>query len=280
MSKYYAYRTFLQEPRQQSLFDLGSKEEVYKSIFNLLEDNHKASFEDYGSELLLYFNRRLSEDLLILQLAKKQEFDKPVAGEDVIEQVKDVRYPNIYILIHISKQLLLIEKNTSVFQQIETSKNKMEVYLNKSLAFSGITASLGEIVDSKEFWEKVAQYDMVEDVEIDYKPPNFFGAGNDADKIVKDVHEDTGFRKFKIFLENKIEGLKFTKSVFQEHFQRLSSGAGDFAVRVIKDGVDFILKSHNTIFSRQVDDVESIDKERLDDIFEEVDKLNDNEESS
>ena len=169
MSTYYAYRVFLNKAPQINLFDNRSKEEHYLNIFTQLEENHRAQFTDYGAELFIYFHKRINDKIIICHLAKKQEYEKPLAEADHIERTTDIKYPFVHLVFHIKRQIVLIEKNTTAFQQIETVQNKVEKYLNIGLAQASITASLGEISDNREFWSKVSKFDMVEDIEFDYK---------------------------------------------------------------------------------------------------------------
>lgn len=274
MSTFFAYRVFMRLPAQKNLFEVKKKEEHFKDLFFELKDNHKAKFSHFGSELYMYFVKCVDENIHIWHLAKKQEFVKPMAGDEHIEKVKDEQYPFLHLIFDIKNQIVLIEKNTTVFQQIDTVKNKVETYINICLAKFEITASLIEITDKREFWNKINDFDIVTEIELDYNPPNFFGTHKSADKLVKDVHEETNFEKFRIYLQNKVEGLNFKRKSFGEHISRLSSGAGRYVIKGVVDGFDKTVQSITSIYSKQIENIDEKNEQYWKELFDKINDLN------
>ncbi len=276
MSKFFAYRIFMNEDPQTDLFDTRKKEEKFKSVFIDLKDNHKAQFFHFGRKYMYYVNN-LNEDIHIWHLAKRQEFVKPVEGKEHIEQVKDEKTPFIYLIFNVSRQLVLLENNTTVFQDIETVNNTLTTYLNISLEKFRIECKLNPITDTREVWSKISEFEVVEKIEFDYSPPNFFGTHKDADKLVSDVHEVTGFEKFKILLQNKRNGLIFHKKVFQDHISRLASGAGEYVIQGLIDGVSRTISSINDIFKKPIENIDEKDEKYWEDLFNDIANMNNHE---
>jgi len=234
MQHYYAYRIFLNQDKY--LLNFKNKKEAFLELLQNLKVTN-AKFFDYGEHHIIFKEQR-GENIYILQLAKKQNFEKPILEKGKIEEIIDVQYPNIHIVVHFEKQLVLIQKNTTVFQDLNAVKLKIVKFFTEQMTANNVICNLSEITDQREFWEQVTDMDVVQKVELEYEPPNFFGGRKTVDKLVKDVHEETNFEKFKIYLQNKVEGLRFTKDNFKEHIQRISQGAGNYVIQGLKDGVE------------------------------------------
>lgn len=279
MSAYYSYRIFLIEtsPSQLELHtERVKKEQRFRFVFDLLETEHKIHFNDYGTECILTHFKKINTDISIWQLGKKQVYTKPVEGSEIIETIDDIRFPFIFLIFHKKKQIVFIQLNTSVFQELDSVKNRLERFLSNQMSGGFIDVKLSEISDNKEFWTKIEDLDAVTEVEFDYNPPNFFGAEKQFDKLVNNVHKESSFDKFKIILQNKYRGLKFQAQTFGETISRLSSGAGSYVVKGFKNGIEQTIKSFTVPFRKNIDDIENYPEEKIESDFEEADKLNDN----
>jgi len=160
-------------------------------------------------------------------------------------------------------QIALIQKSTNVFQTLDSVKSKLERFLAEKMVSDRVTCSLIEITDQRDFWVKLDEFDIVEKVEMEYAPPNFFGGKKAVDRITKEVQEETNYEKFKIILENKYNGLRFGFETFKEHIQRLSGGAGDFMVTGLKNGVKRTLGKFKIPFKKEISNIEDETKEGL-----------------
>ncbi|WP_394775866.1 hypothetical protein [Flavobacterium sp.] len=276
MKHFYAYRIFLNQdiPNSQIKFEFKSKKDSLIDLFQKIENEQTIKFNDYGEHVLIFENK-LGENIYLIKLAKKQQFDKPTLEHGKIEDIKDVRYPNIYFIVHLEKQIILIEKNTTVFQTIESVKDKLTKVFTEEMLQDSVYCNLSEITNHRDFWQQIEDFDIVQKVELEYEPPNFFGGKNMADRLVKDVYEETNFDKFKIVLRNKKEGLKFQYENFKEHIQRISQGAGNYIIEGIKDGVDYVFTKKTQSHSRiDIPNIVDETQESLEDRFEEIENIN------
>ena len=130
-TQYFAYRIFLNQSPNEFVFK--SKEDVFSEAFEMIEANKKNEFIDRGIDHILYFIKKLGSDIYIMQLARKHTYEKPIAGEKKIEQVKDVDYPFIYLIFHLRFQIVLIQKDTTVFQSLDAVKSKLESFFIEKL---------------------------------------------------------------------------------------------------------------------------------------------------
>ncbi|MGI4862582.1 MAG: hypothetical protein ACRYFZ_01575 [Janthinobacterium lividum] len=133
MPAFYCYRIMVSEPAQHSLFDARPKEQKLREVFTDLEANKRDEFDYYGNNILFHYSA-INENIFVWQIAKEQTYEKPIVGEDRIENISDVRYPNVFAIFHTVRQLVFIEYKSSVFPDVETVKNKLEIYFSNKLA--------------------------------------------------------------------------------------------------------------------------------------------------
>lgn len=273
MQYFYAYRIFL-TPR--SPINFKKKEESFREALESIK-RETLTFKDHGEHLVI-FKQQKGDNIFIYQLAKKQKFEKTVFEEGKLEDTIDIHYPNVHLIIHFSRQLILIEKNTSIFQELHAVQTKVAKFLSDQMVQDDVKCSLFEITDKREFWEQVDDLDTVQKVVLDYAPPNFFRGSKAADELIRDVHEETNFQKFRIYLQNKYDGLRFNRINFQDHIQRLSQGAGDYLVEGLKDGIRVVIDKFTKLHTRQ--DIPNIDDQTaqsLEDRFNQVEKVNEDD---
>ena len=279
MAEYYSYRILLNASSIPSLFpEEFTKEEKFRKVFSVLMEEHKDSFEHYGSNNLIFSIKQLNENIFIWQLAKEQSFKKPIAGDDRVENVEDIRYPFIYLMFHVKRQIVLIEFNSTVFPDMDSVKGKIEKYFTRKIAMSGLNVNLNDVSDHKEFWSTISEMDVVNDVTLEFNPPNLWGGEKEVDRLVKGAHEETNFSKFKLVFQNKVEGLIFTAKNFGQQIARLASGGGEYVIKGLKDGVTFTIRSAARPFKKRIEDVNATTEEEAEDTFKEIDELNNEEE--
>ena len=175
-TQYFAYRIFSnQHPGE---FEFKQKEEVFIEAFDSIMKIKKNEFKDHGHDYILYYIKGLGRDIHVLQLARKHIYKKPIAGERKIEEVQDVDYPNIYLIFHLKYQLVLIQKDTSVFQDLDAVSVKLQRFFVDKMSANAVVASFIKITDQRDFWTKLEELEFIEKVELVYAPPNFFGGKN------------------------------------------------------------------------------------------------------
>lgn len=253
------------------------KEDLFRSVFTDLVAKNKAEFDHYGTRHVIFSYKELGQDVFIWQLARVQQYEKPMAGEEKIEKVADIRYPFIHVIFHVSRQLALVEYNSAVFNDMESVKNKLEKYLNQHVYPARVSVNLHEVTDNREFWTKVAEMDVIQDVTLEFAPPNLWGGEKEVDRLIKDAHEQTNFDKFKLVFQNKIQGLIFNAKTFGEQIYRLGKGGGEYIISGLKDGLPYVLKSIAKPFKKNIEDVNRLSEDEAEDTFRQIDEMNDNE---
>lgn len=271
MASFFAYRIFLHLTTTQQTLFAKTKEEALKNLYLHVRDVVKIEFNDWGTEHILFHYREITPQIFVWQFSRRQDFTKHVPTSQRIEDQSDRQYPFIFVICHTELQIALVERNTSVFQDLDIAKSKLERFFSSRL--DGIAVSLNEISEQREFWRLVNEMDQIEQIDFEYKPPNFFKGSNSVDKLVKDVHEETNFETFKITLKNKIRGLKLAYETFGDHIKRLSSGAGKYIIDGVKDGFPKRIASFIIPFKTEID-VDNVTPTEIENKMRDIDTLN------
>jgi len=172
MSMYYSFRIFLSNPLQTDLFE-ESKENKYLKMFEKVEKLKRVEFQHYGNVNYIFHYKKLGSENYIWQLAKEQTYSKSNAGEKSLLKVQDVHNPFVFLIFNTKYQILLIQNNTSVFQDIDSVKARIEDFISRNIELD-ISVNIKEIIDNKEFWSVIKEWDHVSDFTFDFNPPNFF----------------------------------------------------------------------------------------------------------
>src|SRR5690606_35101084 len=143
-----------------------------------------------------------------------------------IETIEDKRYPFIYLILDIERQIILIQHKTSVFKDIDIPKTKIEKFITKNLSVYGLVAKIQEISSEITFWEQLKEYDQIYSFDITLNAPNLFGARYRANDLSKDIQENYNATEFRIKLKNALGKLKLLKENVSDYIKLASAGAG------------------------------------------------------
>lgn len=276
MSEYYAYRINLTPPqsKQPDVFkQFGTKEEEFSKVFDLVATSNRIDFVDWGTKFMVFHFQVRNENIHIWELAKDQQFKMPVAGETTIDEVVAVKSPYVFLIFHIQKQIVFIERNSEVFATPNTATKRLETFFDSKLSHAGISVAIEAIKSQKEFWEEVEEFDKIEDVRLEFDAPNWWGSKNNVDDLINDTYEASFFEKLKISFKNTTVGLKFTKDKFGAAIERLSAGTGNFLLKGKKNGEDKTIVSEKRPFKKEIEDIKEESNEDLEKGFNDAQDL-------
>lgn len=281
MIKFFSYRFNILASRQQRMFDDKTKEEKFAEIIASLRQTKKDQYLHYNSKYFLYFSNSLTDTIHLLTLAKEESYIKPTEGDLNVIQVTDVRTPFIYVIIDMSRQIILIQEKSTVFNS-EYAQARLQDYFTQKLATSNVTVDIEPIIDKNTFWDEVDDADSIEEFDITLNAPNLFRGRFAASKFVQEVYEDFNISEFTIKLKSKLGQLKLMRENIQDYIALASAGAGTFVLKVIKDGQKKIIKSYQWVVRKSypVNEIEDINIVQLEEDLKELDRLNDSESNS
>ncbi len=280
MIRFYSYRYNLIEPNtiQKSLFDEKIvKEELFEQLISELAQKKKISFIYRNLKYILFFTKKINEEIYCIQLAKEEKFKKNVEGNESVVVVQDLRTPYVYILLDLKRQIVFIQDKTTVYNSIDIPKAKIESFFSDNLSIHNISFFLKPIIDKNEFWNEISTVDQIEKFDLRLNAPNLFNGRFKANDLVKEVHEETNITEFRIILINKLKQLKLLKSNLEDYVALASAGAGKYTVTAYRNGKKFILSSIDKIIKKNydIDKLEELDKNVLEQDLDKLDKLND-----
>ena len=122
-----AYRYFIVPNDQISLFDAieEKRKKAVQNFFSALVEEKKRSWEIKGRKHLLVFNRQVSSSVFICKFSMETKKTIFIESESDIENIDEIDYPFIYVIIDTSHQIVLFELKPSVFSSLNVSKDKL-----------------------------------------------------------------------------------------------------------------------------------------------------------
>ena len=98
------------------------------------------------------------------------------------DEEKDVSHPYINFFWDRSQQVIIIEKNSSVFPEIDKLITSIEAHFNNILTSYELTVKLVPLTEMYDFWKVMTEYEAVFEVRFELFMPNFLGRTNEAVK--------------------------------------------------------------------------------------------------
>lgn len=84
-------------------------------------------------------------------------------------------YPYVYLLWDRDEQVILVQKNTSVFQDYEAVLNSIEDHLNNLLAEYELRVFVEPLTEKADFWRTIQMLKYIYEVTFELHMPNFLG---------------------------------------------------------------------------------------------------------
>jgi hypothetical protein len=235
-SKYYSYRYFLvSASRIKSMFP-KSKNEVIAGLKNNLREIVRISEEYKQRKYLLYFIEAMTENLYLLKLARERHYNKHEAGEKDIETAEDTEFPFVYIIIDFSRQIILIQKKTSVFQNISTSQNILQLLINSTVDFGQYIFTIDEISHKERFWQLVEKSRKIYSLKLNLRAPNLFGGRFKANELLKREQEEHNAAEIEVEYKNEYGNLLVKEDSVGSYINYIAAGGGSYSLRFKVDG--------------------------------------------
>jgi len=219
----------------RSLFP-KSKKEVVQKLKSNLQTQVKISEKYKHRKYLLYFIEELAEDLYLLKLARKRDFNKYQEGDNDIETVEDTEYPFVYVIIDFNKQIILIQKKAAVFQNISTAQNILQALINKTVDFGQYIFTVDEISYRAMFWKLVAQSSKIYSMQLNLRAPNLFGNRYEANEFLKEEQEISNAAEVNIELKNEQGNLLIREERVGTYIDYIAAGGGSYRLKFMEAG--------------------------------------------
>jgi len=128
----------------------------------------------------------------------------------------DISSPWVTFLIDRIEQVIIIEKNSSVFTNYESLFNSIEDHLNNLLAEYDLAVSIAPITLPHDFWKSIAEYDSIYTANFELFMPNLFGNTNEsAERILSEAREKYNANKLTEQIDNDDGALKLSQNDYE-----------------------------------------------------------------
>ena len=232
-----AYRYFIVPNDQISLFDAieEKRKKAVQNFFSALVEEKKRSQEIKGRKHLLVFNRQVSFSVFICKFSMETKKTIFIESESDIENIDEVDYPFIYVIIDTSHQIVLFELKPSVFSSLNVSKDKLKICFEKIFSLYGFEVLFEEITDSNTFWTFVNDSHGIYEISMTLNSPNLFGGFNNTNEMLKEVQETYNNSQTTIKLTSKksiLRRIEPDNKPLADAVEYVSGGGGEWLLTV------------------------------------------------
>ncbi len=276
-----AYRYFIIPNDQLSMFDIidEKRKNAVQNFFTSLVQEKKRSWEIKGRKHLLVFNRQLSDAVYIFKFSMETKKTIFVESESDIENIDEVDYPFIYVIIDTCRQIVLFELKTSVFSNLNVAKDKLKTCFENIFSLYGFEVIFKEITDSSTFWTFVSDSIGIYEVTITLNSPNLFGGFNNTNDMLKDISKTYNNNQTTIKLSSNkanLTNINQDNKALYDAVEYTSGGGGEWVLTLASKEVKrkTYKSKHNIrkVTVRQIDNSND-NKKVTEDIFRALNKV-------
>lgn len=260
-SPFFAYRYLIAPINNQfSLFHLTykPKEELMYDIFDGINTNHKTTWYKGQKKYLLYGFQKDS-DFFIFKFARVSKENIYLEGEDDIEiqDIKEAKF--VFVIVDTIHQIILIERNQTIFRNVESAKKVIEDFLKISMKTFEYSVNIYPLVSDKVFWSYVDTADEIFELSLTLNAPNLGEGDKETRDILKVIKEATNNETLDISIKNTDGKLKVVREFLGTWIEYILEIGGKYKLKFKKDGI-VDTKTSETDTSKVHIDVKKIGK--------------------
>lgn len=239
-SPFFAYRYLVTPTSEQiTIFqELNkSKEELMTDIISNLALNTKSEWTK-GIKRFLFYGFQHKDDIYIIKFARETNENIYIEGDDDIEirGIKEAKY--VYLIVDTKHQIVLIEKNVSVFQHIESSVNILADYFRSQMRNFDYVVNIYPLVSKKKFWNYVDSAEEIYELSLEMNAPNMALFGNsDTRNVLQQIKETTNNEVFDISFKNKEGQLKVLREALGGYIDYVREVGGKYLLKFKRNGI-------------------------------------------
>jgi hypothetical protein len=239
-SPFFAYRYLVTPTSEQiTMFQQlnKSKEELMTDVVSALAINIKSEWIK-GNKRFLFYGFQHKDDIFIIKFARETNENIFIEGDDDIEikGIKEAKY--VYIIIDTKHQIILIERNVSVFQQIDSSANILAEYFRDQMRNFDYVVNVYPLVSKKKFWNYVESAEEIYELSLEMNAPNMALFGNsDTRDVLQQIKETTNNEILDISFKNKEGQLKVIKEVLGGYIDYVREVGGKYLLKFKRNGI-------------------------------------------
>ena len=215
-----------------------SKEELMQEIIYSLNENTKTEWLK-GNKRYLIYGFQKKNDFFILKYARESNEKIYIEGESDIEikGIKEAKY--VFLIIDVKHQVILIERNTSVFNSVRSAINILSDYFRERMREFDYVVNIYPLVSKKSFWNYIDEADEVFELSLLLNAPNMPFLGDpDTRSVLQKIKDTTNNEEFEIGLRNKEGTLKVVQETLGSWINYIREVGGKYMIKFKKNGVE------------------------------------------
>ena len=215
-----------------------SKEELMKEIVYSLNVNTKTEWLK-GSKRYLIYGFQKKNDFFILKYARESNEKIYVEGESDIEikGIKETKF--VYLIIDVKHQVILIERNTTVFSSVRSAINILSDYFREKMREYDYVVNIYPLVSKKSFWNYIEEADEIYELNLLLNAPNMpFLGDSDTRSVLQKIKDTTNNEEFEIGLRNKEGNLQVIQETLGTWINYIREVGGKYIIKFKKNGIE------------------------------------------
>ena len=214
-----------------------SKEELMYDFVKNLALNTKTEWMK-GNKRFLFYGFQNKENIFIIKFARETNEKVYIEGDDDINVMGMKEAKFVYLIIDTDNQIILLERNVSVFQQIESAGNILAEFFRHELRRYDYVVNIYPLVSNKKFWNYVESADEIFELTLEMNAPNMAFFGNeDTRDLLKQIKETTNNEVFDISFKNKEGKLKIVREALGGYIDYVREVGGKYLLKFSKNGI-------------------------------------------
>lgn len=215
-----------------------SKEELMREIVYSLNVNSKTEWVK-GNKRYLIYGFQKKNDFFILKYARESNEKIYVEGESDIEVkgIKETKF--VYLIIDVKHQVILIERNTSVFSSVRSAINILSDYFREKMREYDYVVNIYPLVSKKSFWNYVNEAEEIFELNLVLNAPNMpFLGDSDTRSVLQKIKDTTNNEEFEVGLKNKEGGLKIVQNTLGSWINYIREVGGKYMIKFKMNGIE------------------------------------------
>lgn len=242
-----------------------NRNDLFVSFFKELKE--KGTMETtYVKRKYIVIFKDESDGVFHCQIARKREVSLNKLNGQEIKETKEEDFPYVNIFVELKSQKILIEVNSSVFDNVDTSKKIIENIMKSYFKYKDVIIEINPITEECEFWNLIEENSKVYKITFDLNVPNWGNTENVAKEFVEDTKK-LGADKTQLVMINNDGNIKPDRKVVGSFIKYISEGAGSWNVKVAgDDNIKYSVKSGERKKKISIE----ISKENLNNILDKI----------
>jgi hypothetical protein len=214
-----------------------TKEELMTGLIEGLIDN-KTEFIYHSKRYLLY-GAQQKGNIYIFKFAKERNESIYTEGDIDIEKAEMKTTKFIYLFINVEHQIILIERNTTVFSKIESAVQALSDFFRQEMIKFDYLVNVYPLVSKMSFWNYIDEADFLYSLNLVMNAPNMaFLGNNDTREVLEEIKKSTNNEEFELTFTNKEGKLKIAKDTLGNWINYIMEVGGRYSIRFKKNNVE------------------------------------------